>query len=178
MKKSQSSKSERVTQAVARLSSGTVLVTRVGDTIVEIGLGVKGHGAKADEKLAKRLEDALRRGPAKAGVKYSFEGLPEFSRKVLSACARIPAGEVRTYAELAKAAGRPKAARAVGQVMAMNPVPLVVPCHRVVGSNYSLTGFGGGLPWKEALLAAEGWAFTGKGSSRRLAGRAKAEVRG
>ncbi len=163
--------------AFARLSSGPVLVTSVGSTIVEVRLGAKPGGAKPDTKLAKRLADCLRRGPVKAGVRYSLEGLPEFSRKVLSACARIPAGQVRTYAELAKAAGRPKAARAVGQVMAMNPVPLVVPCHRVVGSNRSLTGFGGGMAWKEALLASEGWEFEGKGRSRRLAGRTKSEVR-
>jgi methylated-DNA-[protein]-cysteine S-methyltransferase len=177
MERKKSSKHQEVTQVAARLSSGSVLVTSVNGTVVEVRLGTKPTGAKPDPRLARRIEDALRRGSGTAGVKYSLEGLPEFSRRVLLACAKIPAGEVRTYAELARAAGRPKAARAVGQVMAMNPVPLVVPCHRVVGSNRSLTGFGGGMAWKEALLAAEGWEFEGKGRSRRLADRTKAEVR-
>jgi len=78
-----------------------------------------------------------------------------------------------TYSELARAAGRPKAARAVGQVMANNPYALLIPCHRVVGSDYALHGFGGGLAMKEWLLAQEGWQFEGKGRSRRL----KSEVR-
>jgi O-6-methylguanine DNA methyltransferase len=69
---------------------------------------------------------------------------------------RIPAGETLTYAEVAARVGKPAAARAVGRVMATNPLPLVVPCHRVVGSDGTLRGFGGGLWMKEALLSAEG----------------------
>jgi len=79
-----------------------------------------------------------------------------------------------TYSELAAAVGCPKAARAVGQVMAGNPFALLIPCHRVVGSDHSLHGFGGGLNMKEWLLAQEGWQFEGKGRSRRL----KSEVGG
>ena len=79
-----------------------------------------------------------------------------FRREVLEETLRIPSGETRTYAWLAERVGRPRAARAVGRVMATNPLPLVVPCHRVVGSNGSLTGYGGGLRMKEALLRAEG----------------------
>ena len=95
--------------------------------------------------------------------------LPEFTRKVLGRCAGIRSGQVMTYSELASAAGRPKAARAVGQVMANNPFALLIPCHRVVGSDYSLHGFGGGLDMKEWLLAQEGWQFVGKNRGRRLA---------
>lgn len=68
----------------------------------------------------------------------------------------IPAGATRTYGELAHAAGRPDAARAVGGAVGSNPVPIVIPCHRVVGSDRSLTGFGGGLPRKKWLLEHEG----------------------
>ena len=68
---------------------------------------------------------------------------------------RIPYGETRSYGELARAVGRPAAARAVGAASAANPVAIIVPCHRVVGSNGSLTGYGGGLPTKEWLLALE-----------------------
>ena len=81
---------------------------------------------------------------------------PSFRREVLEETLRIPSGETRTYGWLAERVGRPRAARAVGRVMATNPLPLVVPCHRVVGSNGSLTGYGGGLRMKEALLKAEG----------------------
>ena len=69
---------------------------------------------------------------------------------------RIPSGETRSYGWIAEKVGHPRAARAVGRVTATNPLPLVVPCHRVVGSNGSLTGYGGGLRMKEALLRAEG----------------------
>ena len=81
---------------------------------------------------------------------------PSFRREVLEETLRIPSGQTRTYGWLAERVGRPRAARAVGRVMATNPLPLVIPCHRVVGSNGSLTGYGGGLRMKEALLKAEG----------------------
>lgn len=79
-----------------------------------------------------------------------------FNRKVLRATARIPYGEVRSYGQMAKRAGSPRAARAAGNALHNNPVPIVVPCHRVVGADGSLTGYGGGLPMKEALLKLEG----------------------
>lgn len=81
----------------------------------------------------------------------------EFFERAWDACRGIPAGETRTYAWLADAAGRPRAVRAAGQAMARNPLPLVVPCHRVVGSDGGLRGFGGsvGLPMKRRLLELE-----------------------
>ncbi|MEW6582339.1 MAG: MGMT family protein [Actinomycetota bacterium] len=80
-----------------------------------------------------------------------------FRREVLEACARIPAGEVRSYGELAADAGRPGAARAVGTAMATNPLPPVVPCHRVVRSDGRIGEYGAGGPErKRAMLAAEG----------------------
>jgi O-6-methylguanine DNA methyltransferase len=69
---------------------------------------------------------------------------------------RIPYGKTRTYAEIARAIGRPAAVRAVGAANGANPVAIIVPCHRVIGSNGSLTGYGGGLPTKAWLLALEG----------------------
>lgn len=80
----------------------------------------------------------------------------EFGRSVLEELARVPYGELTTYGELAARAGRPRAARAVGTVMNRNPVPIVLPCHRVVGSTGALTGYGGGLDRKRALLELEG----------------------
>jgi methylated-DNA-[protein]-cysteine S-methyltransferase len=78
-----------------------------------------------------------------------------FSRRVLEQLTRVPYGEVTTYGALANRAGAPRAARAVGTVMNRNPIPIVLPCHRVVGSTGSLVGYGGGLPRKEALLKLE-----------------------
>jgi methylated-DNA-[protein]-cysteine S-methyltransferase len=79
-----------------------------------------------------------------------------FNRRVLRELARVPYGEVVTYGELAARSARPRAARAVGTVMNRNPLPIVLPCHRVVGANGSLVGYGGGLPRKETLLRLEG----------------------
>ena len=80
----------------------------------------------------------------------------EFSRTVLEQLRLVPYGEVTTYGGLAAQAGRPRAARAVGTVMNRNPLPIVLPCHRVVGSTGKLVGYAGGLGRKEALLALEG----------------------
>ncbi|HJT59839.1 MAG TPA: methylated-DNA--[protein]-cysteine S-methyltransferase, partial [Ktedonobacteraceae bacterium] len=67
----------------------------------------------------------------------------------------IPYGETRSYLDIAQAIGRPAAVRAVGAANGANPIAIIVPCHRVIGSNGSLTGYGGGLPAKEWLLALE-----------------------
>jgi methylated-DNA-[protein]-cysteine S-methyltransferase len=80
----------------------------------------------------------------------------EFSRRVLEELAHVPFGEVTTYGELARRAERPRAARAVGTVMNRNPVPIVLPCHRVVGAGGGLVGYAGGLDRKETLLRLEG----------------------
>ena len=80
----------------------------------------------------------------------------QFRRDVLLETARVPRGEVASYAEIARRVGKPAAYRAVGNTMRTNPIPIVIPCHRVVGSGGSLTGFGGGLDMKRRLLALEG----------------------
>ena len=79
-----------------------------------------------------------------------------FNRRVLEELARVPYGATTTYGRLAERAERPRAARAVGMVMNRNPVPIVLPCHRVVGSTGKLVGYGGGLDRKELLLRLEG----------------------
>ncbi|MBN1460444.1 MAG: methylated-DNA--[protein]-cysteine S-methyltransferase [Armatimonadetes bacterium] len=79
-----------------------------------------------------------------------------FVRRVLEAAREIPYGQVRTYGWVAARAGNAKAARAAGYAMSVNPLPLLVPCHRVIGAGGKLTGFGGGLPLKRALLELEG----------------------
>ncbi len=83
-----------------------------------------------------------------------------FQRRVLEALSDIPYGETRSYAQIAASIGKPDAVRAVGAANGRNPLPIVIPCHRVIGKDGSLTGFGGGLPAKVFLLALESQDFT------------------
>jgi methylated-DNA-[protein]-cysteine S-methyltransferase len=78
-----------------------------------------------------------------------------FQQNVWSELLKIPYGETISYGELARRIGNPNASRAVGLANGSNPIPIVIPCHRVIGSNGKLTGYGGGLPIKEKLLALE-----------------------
>jgi methylated-DNA-[protein]-cysteine S-methyltransferase len=97
-----------------------------------------------------------------AGKRRSFDlpldlrALPPFTLDVLDELARVPYGETTTYGALAQRVGRPRAARAVGTVMNRNRIPIVLPCHRVVGSSGDLTGYAGGLDRKITLLELEG----------------------
>jgi methylated-DNA-[protein]-cysteine S-methyltransferase len=84
----------------------------------------------------------------------AFEGTP-FQHDVWTELCRIPYGETISYGELARRIRKPDAVRAVGAANGANPIAIIVPCHRVIGANGSLTGFGGGLPVKKALLALE-----------------------
>jgi methylated-DNA-[protein]-cysteine S-methyltransferase len=97
-----------------------------------------------------------------SGQLRSLEGLPcrtagtPFQREVWGALRKIPVGRTLTYGALASRIGRPRAVRAVGLANGANPIGIVVPCHRVIGANGTLTGYGGGLPRKRWLLAHEG----------------------
>jgi methylated-DNA-[protein]-cysteine S-methyltransferase len=108
------------------------------------------------DRLHRELDEYL------AGRRRSFEvepdlrAQPAFNLRVLAELARVGYGETTTYGALAARTGNARAARAVGTVMNRNPVPIVLPCHRVVGANGSLTGYGGGLHRKELLLRLEG----------------------
>ena len=96
------------------------------------------------------------------GRRHAFDlaidlrGLTPFSERVLHELARVPFGQTATYSMLAERAGNPKAARAVGTIMNRNPVPIVLPCHRIIGADGSLVGYGGGLDRKVQLLTLEG----------------------
>lgn len=105
------------------------------------------------------------------GLSQSFEDIPvdlairgPFRRRILELVRTIPHGEVRSYGEVAAMAGTPGAARAVGGAMAANPVPVIIPCHRVVAGNGQLTGFSGpgGISMKKYLLQMEGAEFKGE----------------
>ncbi len=117
-------------------------------------------GAKVEEDSNSLTKTAAQLQEYANGERKQFE-LPldlrvsPFQGRVLAALRRIPFGQTRSYGEVASTVGRPKAARAVGLACSRNPIPLVIPCHRVVGHDHSLVGFGGGLPMKKQLLALE-----------------------
>ncbi len=87
-------------------------------------------------------------------LKLAPNGTP-FQLQVLDALRKIPYGETRSYRDIATGIGKPKAVRAVGAANGRNPLPIIIPCHRVIGADGSLTGFGGGLPTKRFLLELE-----------------------
>lgn len=123
-------------------------------------LAHRGAHEPADDSEAAPLVDLVRRAAAGEAVdvdgKVRLVGGTPFQRSVWQALLSIPRGATVSYAELARRVGRPGAARAVGRAVGANPVPLLVPCHRVVASDGGLGGFGGGLPMKRALLRQEG----------------------
>lgn len=121
---------------------------RFGEIFFESDRGGGGAGAALRRYLAGDL-DSL------DGVLVDTGGTP-FQEKVWKALRRIPPGTTWSYARLAKEIGRPSATRAVAAANGANPVSIVVPCHRVIGSDGSLTGYGGGLPRKRWLLVHEG----------------------
>lgn len=118
---------------------------------------------------ASRLIAFFRGEPVDLTIELDLLDTRPFTEAVLRECSLIPRGETLTYGELALRAGHPKAARAVGQIMARNVLPPFVPCHRVVGADGSLTGFGGGIALKIRLLEMEGVAVAKKGCPRVLA---------
>ncbi|MFM1652899.1 methylated-DNA--[protein]-cysteine S-methyltransferase [Brevibacillus sp. B_LB10_24] len=97
-----------------------------------------------------------------AGERVSFKEVPldligtPFQQQVWTALGNVPYGETRTYRDIAEAVGRPKAVRAVGAANGANPVPVLLPCHRIIGADRKLTGFRGGLEMKRRLLGLEG----------------------
>jgi methylated-DNA-[protein]-cysteine S-methyltransferase len=96
----------------------------------------------------------FRRRPRNFNLPLAPQGTP-FQQEVWKELCKIPYGETISYGELAKRIGNSKASRAVGLANGSNPIPIIIPCHRVIGSNGKLTGYGGGLPIKEKLLALE-----------------------
>jgi len=156
--------------------AGTLTVTATGEAIVRIDFGdVQPTGADhrdapaadpaAYAPVAPRAAALLERAARElkeyfAGTRRDFTlplapaGTP-FQLQVWRALRAIPYGETRTYGQIAAAVGRPKASRAVGGANNRNPLPIVIPCHRVIGSNGQLTGYAGGLETKRLLLRLE-----------------------
>jgi methylated-DNA-[protein]-cysteine S-methyltransferase len=162
-----------VAYATADSPFGQLLLAQTPKGLVRLGL----PGQDSDEllaDLAQRVSPRVVEAPAQldevrreldlyfAGKLQSFELALDwrlshgFRRKVLRAIARIPYGQTRNYTEMATRAGNERAVRAAGSACGSNPIPLVVPCHRVLRTSGALGGYVGGLPMKEALLELEG----------------------
>jgi methylated-DNA-[protein]-cysteine S-methyltransferase len=105
-------------------------------------------------KAERQLNDYFAGKLKKFSLRFDFAGT-EFQKEVWRALAAIPFGETRSYGDIARQIGRPKAVRAVGAANGRNPISIIVPCHRVIGSNGKLTGFAGGLETKAFLLKTE-----------------------
>jgi methylated-DNA-[protein]-cysteine S-methyltransferase len=114
------------------------------------------RSAKPNDPVRRELDEYFEGGRQDFDLTVDLSPLPRFQREVLEELKHVPYGHVDTYGALAKRVGKPHAARAVGGALNRNPVPIVVPCHRIVGASGSLTGYGGGLERKEALLGLEG----------------------
>ena len=114
------------------------------------------RSARPIDRVRKQLDEYF------SGARHSFDldwdvrHLPAYNQRVLEELARVEYGHTTTYGTLAAITGNPRAARAVGTVMNRNPIPIVLPCHRVVGAGGKLTGYAGGLERKELLLRLEG----------------------
>jgi methylated-DNA-[protein]-cysteine S-methyltransferase len=133
---------------------------------VEQELEREGFSVEQDEDITTgaraQLQEYYAGTRQKFDVPFVLTG-SEWQKVVWQALTRIPFGETRSYAEVAAMVGRPKAARAVGRANATNRLPVVVPCHRVIGTDGSLTGFAGGTHLKTRLLEHEARALTGSG---------------
>ncbi len=146
---------------------GELAIAATDRGLCRISYGVEGF----DEEVARVFGTRVLRSPLDEvrreldeyfdGTRRDFD-LPldlrvaPFNDEVLAALARVPYGLTTTYGALAREVGHPNAARAVGTVMNRNPIPIVLPCHRVIGANGSLTGYAGGLDRKRLLLGLEG----------------------
>jgi methylated-DNA-[protein]-cysteine S-methyltransferase len=113
------------------------------------------RAARPVDQVKRELEEYFEGERRTFDLPVDLRGRSEFTRLVLEHLAQVPYGEVTTYGSLATRTGRPRAARAVGTIMNRNPIPIVLPCHRVVGSTGSLVGYGGGLERKRQLLDLE-----------------------
>jgi methylated-DNA-[protein]-cysteine S-methyltransferase len=121
---------------------------------VEIPAGFVKAETPLIKKAAAQIEEYLDDKRKKFSLPLAMHGT-EFQMDVWRALQTIPYGETRSYKEIAELINRPKAVRAVGMANHRNPISIIVPCHRVIGHNGSLTGYGGGLPLKQRLLELE-----------------------
>ncbi len=164
-----------VAYAVLATPVGTLVAAATPQGLVRLAYEDDNGGVDAIlDRLAQRVSPRILEAPARlnqvrreleeyfAGARTAFDVevdwtlTSRFGREVLRACAAIPFGSTATYAQLAAQAGSPNGSRATGNALGANPVPIVIPCHRVLRTGGGLGGYTGGLHRKEALLAVEG----------------------
>ena len=114
------------------------------------------ESARGTDGVRRELQEYFERERTRFDLRIDRRLMGTFAKQVLAATSRVPFGRTTTYGELAERIGHPRAARAVGTALGSNPVPVVVPCHRVLRAGGALGGYGGGLPRKELLLELEG----------------------
>ncbi len=125
----------------------------------EITKEVHAQVARWHKLTSQSLKEVLDGKPISKSPPYDLSDATDFQRTVWHGLEKIPIGETQTYGELAEAIGNPKAVRAVGRGCATNPIPILIPCHRLVAVHGKIGGFSGGLKWKEILLKREGVLF-------------------
>jgi methylated-DNA-[protein]-cysteine S-methyltransferase len=155
---------------------GDLLLTSDGSSLTGLHLGANGKTARASKTadsndpillpVREQLDDYFAGRLTRFDVPLAPEGTP-FQKRVWKVLCQVPYGETISYSELARRAGRPGAARAVGMAMGRNPIAIIVPCHRVIAADGSLGGFGGGLDRKRKLLALEGTSCSHASAKRR-----------
>ena len=162
------------TASLCRTRLGWVYLERTTRGLSRVDLPAKvkprspaGPGARfVEDSLLAKASELIRRYCEGEVVSFDLpldlEAVPLGMRALLTAARRIPYGRTRSYGWVAARAGRPRAARAAGQAMARNPLPLIIPCHRVIGADGSLVGYGGGLALKRRLLELERAALKGR----------------
>ena len=138
---------------------GTISIVEDAGNIVRITLSGEMQSALKEEtplikKMAAQLAEYFEGKRKTFDLPLNPEGT-DFQRSIWNELVKVPYGQTRSYKDIAVAAGNPKAARAVGMANNRNPLMIVVPCHRIVGANGSLTGYAGGLDVKERLLELE-----------------------
>ena len=157
--------------------AGTLCLSENGTCITGVHwVGRQESSAATDKNATPLLQDAVRQLTEYfAGERREFD-LPlapqgtDFQQRTWQALREIPCGETRSYRQIAEAIGCPKGARAVGLANNRNPILIFIPCHRIIGADGALVGYGGGLAMKESLLRLEGSPF-GRPSARNPAGR-------
>lgn len=151
-------KGKRMKYNIYETAVGTITIGEKDSKISRICFGENPCGEKEETPLIAEAFGQLQEYFAGKRREFQLPLAPEgtaFQKKVWNALLTIPYGEVRTYGQIAEQVGKPKASRAVGMANHSNPIGIVIPCHRVVGSNGKLTGYAGGLDKKERLLQLE-----------------------
>jgi len=149
-----------MTEFIYKSPIGNIKIIEENDSIISIRINddaddVNSRGASQSiGDFSVQLDEYFNGKRKQFNIDYKLEGT-DFQKKVWSELVDIPYGETRSYKEIASALGSSSAARAVGAACRQNPLPIVIPCHRVIGSDGSLTGFGGGLEKKSWLLEHE-----------------------